>query len=131
VPVLVCMSLQEDVAARLERLGERHHGVADAVVVLAVVCLALVTWSYLGDAASVPQWKSYAGVALAMLLTLAALTRQPRWAMSMRFLLGGWMIAAPYLLKFADIAPALWAYLAIGALVTTLASIPCRVRIAS
>jgi hypothetical protein len=109
---------------RLERFGERHHSVADVVMVLAVVCLALVTWSYLGDTASVPLWKPYASIALAILLTLAALTRQPHWAISMRFLSGGWMIAAPYLLKFAEIAPALcWAYLAIGVLIATMASI--------
>ena len=108
---------------RLERFGERHHSIADVVMVLAVVCLALVTWSYLGDAASVPVWKPYASVALAVLLTLAALTRQPHWAISMRFLSGGWMIAAPYLLEFADIAPALWAYLAIGVLLATMATI--------
>ena len=107
----------------LERFGERHHSVADVVMVLAVVCLALVTWSYLGNAASVPLWKPYASVALAVLLTLAALTRQPHWAISMRFLSGGWMIAAPYFLKFADIAPALWAYLTIGGLLATMASI--------
>jgi hypothetical protein len=111
------------VAVRLERFGERHDSVADVVVVLAAVCLALVTWSYLGDAASVPLWKPYASVALIVLLTLAALTRQPHWAISMRFLTGGWMIAAPYLLKFADIAPALWAYLTIGVLLATMASI--------
>jgi hypothetical protein len=111
------------VAVRLERFGERHHSVTDVVMVLAVVCLALVTWSYLGDAASVPLWKPYASVALAMLLTLAAMTRQPHWAISMRFLTGVWIIAAPYLLKFADIAPALSAYLAIGVLLATIASI--------
>jgi hypothetical protein len=107
------------VAVRLERFGERHHSAADIVMVLAVVCLALATWSYLGGAASVPLWKPYASVALAVVLTLAALTRQPHW----RFLSGGWMIAAPYLLKFSDIAPALWAYLAIGVLLATMASI--------
>jgi hypothetical protein len=111
------------VAVRLERFGERHHSVTDVVMVLAVVCLAFVTWSYLGDAASVPLWKPYASVALAMLLTLAAMTRQPHWAISMRFLTGVWIIAAPYLLKFADIAPALSAYLAIGVLLATIASI--------
>jgi hypothetical protein len=107
-----------DAAVRLEKFGERHHSVADVVTVLAVVCLALVTWSYLGDTARVPLWKPYASVALAVLLTLAALTRHPHWAISMRFLSGGWMIAAPYLLKFA-----LWAYLAIGVLLATIASI--------
>lgn len=110
-------------AVRLERFGERHHSVADVVMVLAAVCLALVSWSYLGDAASVPLWKPYASVALVVLLTLAALTRQPHWAISIRLLTGGWMIAAPYLLKFADIAPALWAYLTIGVLLATIASI--------
>jgi hypothetical protein len=76
---------------RLERFGERDHSAVDVVMLLAVVCLALVTWSYLGEAASVPLWKSYASVALAVLLALAALTRQPYWAISMRFLLGCWM----------------------------------------
>jgi hypothetical protein len=58
-----------------------------------------------------------------VLLALAALTRQPHWAIAMRFLSGGWMIAAPFLLKFSDIAPALRAYLAIGVLLATMASI--------
>ena len=40
---------------RLERLGERNHGVADVVMLLAVVCLALATWSYLGDAATLQR----------------------------------------------------------------------------
>lgn len=108
---------------RLERLGERNHGVADVVMLLAVVCLALATWSYLGDAATLPLWRSYASVALAGLLALAALTRQPHWATSMRFLTGAWTIAAPYLLEFAHIAPAFRAYMAIGALLLTTASI--------
>jgi hypothetical protein len=108
---------------RLERFGDRDHSAADVVMVLAVICLALVTWSYLGEAASVPLWKSYASVTLSVLLALAALTRQPHWAISMRFLSGGWMIAAPFLLKFSDIAPALRAYLAIGVLLATMASI--------
>jgi hypothetical protein len=109
---------------RLERFGERTHSVADVVMLLAIVGLALATWSYLGDAASVPLWRSYASVAVAGLLALAALTRQPRWATSMRFLTAAWTIAAPYLLDFAHIAPAFRAYMAIGALLMTTASIP-------
>jgi hypothetical protein len=105
----------------LETFGERRHSVADLVMVLAAVCLALVTWSCLGDAAGVPLWKPYASVGVAVLLTLGALTRQPHGAISMRFLSGGWIIAAPYLLKFADIAPALWAHLALGVLLATMA----------
>jgi hypothetical protein len=117
------MSLQEYVAVRLERFGERDHGVTDVLMLVGVVYLALVTWSYLGDAANVPLWKLHASVALTVLFALAALTRDPHWATLIRFLTGGWMIAAPYLLKFADIAPALWAYLAIGILLMAV-SIP-------
>ena len=71
MPALVSIRPEGDVAVRLERFGERNHSVADVVMLLAVVCLALVTWSYLGDAASVPLWKPYASVALAVLLALS------------------------------------------------------------
>ena len=108
---------------RVEGFGEREHGISDVVMLLAVVCLALVTWCCLADAASVPLWKSYTSVTLAVLFALAALTRHPHWASSIRLLTGIWMIAAPYLLQFADIAPAFWAYLAIGTLLVTV-SIP-------
>jgi hypothetical protein len=94
--------------------GEREHSVADMVVLLGVVCLALVTWSCLADFPVMPLWKSYVSVGLAALFALAALTRHPHWAASIRRLAGGWMIAAPYVLKFSNITPALWAYLAVG-----------------
>jgi hypothetical protein len=115
VLALVFIRLARDVAVRPERFGERNHSVADVVMLLAVVCLAIVTWSHLGDAASVPLWKAYASVALAGLLALAALTRQPHWATSMRFLTAAWVIAAPYLLGFVHITSVLPAYMAIGA----------------
>jgi hypothetical protein len=107
----------------LEGFGEREHGIADAVLLLAVVCLALMTWSFLADVAGVPLWKPFASTAVTGLFALAALTRHPCWAASIRFLTGGWVVAAPYLLKFADIAPALQAYLAIGTLLVIM-SIP-------
>jgi hypothetical protein len=59
---------------RLERFGEREHNLADVLMLLAVVCLAVVTWSYLTTAAGVPLWKSYTSVALTVLFALAALT---------------------------------------------------------
>jgi hypothetical protein len=92
-------------------------------MLLAVVLLALATWSYLGDGASVPPWKAFADVALAGLLALAALTRQPDWAISMRFLTAAWIIAAPYLFGFADIPSALRAHVAIGTLLIATASV--------
>jgi len=109
---------------RLEGLGDRNHRVADVVMLLAVVCLAIATWSCLGAGASVPPWKAFAGVALAGLLALASLTRHPHWAICMRVLTAAWLIAAPYLLNFADIPSAFRAYMAIGALLMAMASIP-------
>ncbi len=108
---------------RLERFGERDHSIADIAVLLAVVCVALVTWSNFAGVPGAPLWRSYASVGLTVLLALAAQTRHLRWAASIRFLLGGWMIVAPYLLGFAHIAPGSWAYLAIGTFLTT-ASFP-------
>jgi hypothetical protein len=116
--------------------GDREHSVVDLILLLSAMCLALATWSFLSDASRVPLWKSYVSVVITGLLALAALTRNPHWAAAIRLLTGGWLIAAPYLLSFADIAPALWAYLSTGLLVTTLAFpgiaalFACRVRTA-
>ena len=111
-------------AVRLERFGDRSHSVADVVTLLAVVCLGLATWSCLANGASVPLWKAFASIALAGLLGLATLTRQPHWATSMRFLTAAWMIVAPYLLGFADIPSARRANMAIAAMLMATASIP-------
>ncbi len=102
---------------------EREHDVLDIAVLLAVTSLALASWSYFSDAADISLWKTYTSVATAGLLALATLTRHPRWAAGMRCLTGGWMMAAPYVLGFAAVAPALRAYLILGALVVTF-SIP-------
>jgi hypothetical protein len=55
--------------------------------------LALATWAYLADTSSVPPWKA-SSVVITVLLALAALTRNPDWAVAIRFLTGGWLIAA-------------------------------------
>jgi hypothetical protein len=128
---LVLISIQGDVTVRVEGFGDGNHRVADVVMLLAVVCLAIATWSCLGDGASVPPWKAFAGVALAGLLALASLTRHPHWAISMRFLTAAWIIAAPYLLNFAHVASAFRAYMAIGALLMATASIPRASRLRS
>jgi hypothetical protein len=81
---------------------------------LAVVSASLATWAGLCDSSGVALWKSYVSVGVAVLLALAALTRHPGWAAASRVLIGAWMIAAPYLLGFADVAPTRSAYLLIG-----------------
>ncbi len=107
---------------RLDDAKDREHGAVDLLVLLATVCLALATWAYLADTSSVPPWKAFVSVAITVLLALAALTRNLDWAMAIRFLTGGWLIAAPFVLGFDDVAPALWSYLVIGTLVATAAT---------
>jgi hypothetical protein len=114
------------VAVKLTEFAEREHDLADIAGLLAVVGLALVTWSYLADAVAMPPWRTYTSVGLTILFALAALTRRSHWAASIRFLMGGWLIVAPYLLGFADIAPAAWAYLTAGAVLVTL-SMPASI----
>jgi hypothetical protein len=118
------MLLGEDAAVRLEAMVERKHGFVDLGVLLAVVFVALVTWSCLADAASVPLWRTYTSVGLTVLFALAALTRRPHWAAAIRCLMGGWLMIAPYALAFADILPARWAYLATGIVLMTLSLPP-------
>jgi hypothetical protein len=111
-------------------LHEREHGVVDMLLLLATVCLAVVTWSYVPEATIVPLWKIYLSIAVSWLLALAALTRHKQWAASIRLLAGGWMIAAPHLLAFTDVAPARWAFVATGMIVAIL-SIPGLVSLRS
>lgn len=106
---------------RPDRTGDRQHGAADLLILLATVALTLATWAWLSGTTGVPPWKSYASVTITLLLALAALTRNPNWAGAIRVLTGLWLIAAPYLLKFQTISPALWTYLAIGTIVIALA----------
>ncbi|HEY4043417.1 MAG TPA: hypothetical protein VGM32_16435 [Rhodopila sp.] len=56
-------------------------------------------------------------VAIAVVMALASLTRNPGWATAFRATMGGWLCAAPYVVSFDAVAPALWTYLAIGTLV--------------
>lgn len=107
---------------RLDDAKDREHGAVDLLVLFATVCLALATWANLADTSSVQPWKAFVSVVVTVLLALAALTRNPDWAMAIRFLTGGWLIAAPFVLRFDDVAPALWSYLAIGSLVATAAT---------
>jgi uncharacterized membrane protein SirB2 len=82
------MLLREDAAVRPEEFREREHGAVDILMLLGIVLLAVVTWSYLSDVAGPLLWKLYLGVAISCLLGLAALTRHPHWSTSIRFLAG-------------------------------------------
>ncbi len=110
----------------MEAFEQREHGPADLEILVAVMALALATWMYLPDAVGVPLWKSYVSVTVSVLLTLAAPTRHPYRAASIRLLAGGWVVALPYLLGFSNIEPASRAYLLIGPIVAAV-SIPALV----
>jgi hypothetical protein len=77
--------------------SERRYGLADFVVLSAAICLSLVTWAALADAAKVGEWKSIIEVVLTLFLALTALTRHPRCAIIFRLLTGGCIAATPYL----------------------------------
>jgi hypothetical protein len=103
-------------------VGEREPGIVDLLLILAAVCLALVTWSSLSDVSGVPPWRAWVGVGITVLLALGATTRNPRWAASIRFIIGGWLIIAPFLLKLENIATAFWSYVMLGVLLAMMAT---------
>jgi hypothetical protein len=102
-------------------MEERDHGVLDLVLLAAVMCLALGAWAFLNGVVVVPAQAAFISVAVTLVLALASLTRQPRWAAAIRFVTGLWIIATPYVFGFAAVPPALRLHLAVGTLVTTLA----------
>ncbi len=100
--------------------NERGHGLADGVMLLAAFSMAMLTWSSLAQMPTVPVWKFHCGVGVVFVLALAGLTRRARWADTIRLLMGIWTITAPFILGLAEAAPALYAYLTTGGLLTAL-----------
>jgi hypothetical protein len=104
-----------------DQTGDRRHGAADFLIILATVALTVATWASFSGISGVAVWKSYTSVAVTLLLALAALTRNPNWAAAIRVLTGIWLMGAPFLLRFEGVMPARWAYLVVGATVILLA----------
>jgi hypothetical protein len=103
--------------------GERDHGLTDGVMLLASLCIAVMTWSSLARISAVPMWRLYCGVGPIFVFALAGLTRHARWANAIRLILGVWTIIAPFLLGPMDFAPTFWIYLTTGVVLTAV-SIP-------
>jgi hypothetical protein len=99
---------------------ERDHGIADSLMLLATLCVAVVTWSYLAKISTTPLWKFNVGIGLTFLFALAGLTRHARWAITIKLLMGIWTMIAPFMLGLFQSAP-LWIYLSTGTLLTALA----------
>jgi len=95
-------------------------GAADTFVLLGVVYLALTTWCYLAPTLNIPVWKPYLSVSATIILALAALNRHPYRAELIRLLAGVWIMAAPIVVGFAHVAPALRGYLAVGGAIAAL-----------
>jgi hypothetical protein len=106
---------------------ERVHDAIDGVMLVTSLCVAVATWSYLGNIPSAPVWKFYGGVGLTFFLALAGLTRRASWAEAIRFLMGIWTITMPLLLGPTMSSLALLACLTMGALLTAL-SVPGVIR---
>ena len=106
------------------RKGE--YRIANIAMVLLVICLALMTWAQLADVDGAPGWAPVASVASTVFLGLSTLTQCPRRAALMRLLTGTWIIAAPHLFGFSQVAPTFWVYLVIGVFVvaTSLSGVP-------
>ena len=107
---------------RLDDAKDREHGALDLLVLSATVCLALATWANLAEYFRCFAVEGFRRCGETVLLAQATLTRNLDWAMAIRFLTGGWLVAAPFVLGFYDVAPALWSYLVIGTLVATAAT---------
>jgi hypothetical protein len=97
--------------------------VADIIVILSVVYLALVTWSCVAGFPGMPYWKCHLAVLATMVLALSALTRQLYWAATFRLLTAAWIATAPFLLSFPRSGPLPLTYLIIGGVITA-ASLP-------
>ena len=98
----------------------RRSRAGDFVLIACAIIVILVTWATLSRANVGPIWKPCGGVAAIMLLTLAALTPRDDWAITIRRVIGGWLIAAPWILGFADVSAARWSYVIGGALIAAL-----------
>lgn len=105
---------------RPELPNERGHGLADGVMLLAILCVVILTWGSLARSSAVPVWKFHCGVGVVFVLALAGLTRRARWADTIKLMMGIWMIIAPFIPGLAETTSALCACLATGCFLTML-----------
>ena len=99
---------------------EKYIRAGDTVLLACAIGQMLVTWATLAHGEGVPIWKPIVSVAVTMLLTLAALTPHELRAAALRRITAGWLLAAPWVLAFYEIAVARWFYLISGTLIASL-----------
>lgn len=70
-----------------------------------------------GLTGDVAAWNSYVSGVVVAILALAAIARPQLWEEWVNFVIGLWLIAAPFVLAFADQAEATWNHVIIGGLI--------------
>jgi hypothetical protein len=112
---------------RPELPDERDHGVADGVMLLSTLCVAVAAWSCLANLSPTALWKFYGCIGVTFFFALAGLTRRSGWASALRFLLGMWLLMTPTIFGLTASASARWLCLATGVLLIAL-SVPRSLR---
>ena len=109
-------------------MSEREQGLADFMVLLAVVGLGFLTWTSVSEATNVARWKTFLQFIPAVVFALAALTRHLRWALAFRFLTGAWVVVTTFIVSFPDIGLGACANSILGGAVV-MASLPWRLAL--
>jgi hypothetical protein len=95
----------------------------DFVNVIAGVGLALTPWLLGFAAASAAAWNAWLIGAAIALVAIGALWAFAEWEEWVNLILGLWAIFAPWVLGFADVAPAVYAHVIAGLLVAVLSGL--------
>jgi hypothetical protein len=98
----------------------RRSGVADVVMLVCVIGLALATWIALSQVDGAAARKLCVGIFITVFLALAAITPRESCAIAVRLAMSGWLIIAPWLLSFADSSLARWSHVLTGSLIALL-----------
>jgi len=101
--------------------AKRDHA-TDLVLLVCVVVLAIATWAAISGADRVVAWEHCLAVSVTMFLALAAVTPHQACAIAMRLAISGWLMAAPWLLDFAQMTAARWAYWIAGSIIAALSA---------
>jgi hypothetical protein len=94
----------------------------DWVNLVLAVCLFISPWviGYVADVT--PAWNAWiVGVVLAV-VTLATLSAFAEWEEWINFVLGLWLIASPWALRFATDMHAMWTHVVMGILVAAVSA---------
>ena len=105
---------------RLDRVT--HYRAIDIAVLVSVVGLAVATWVAVAHTDRISTWTPCFTISATIFLALAAATPDATWAASVRLVMSGWLMMAPWLLAFADLPLARWSHVITGSLIALLSA---------